>query len=108
MLTCCLLYTVIGVSSIGVYGERHLAPAAAWAGAFVVCGAGDWLLGRWVFVPVFVAANVAMFAVAMYANNCPAHARGAAGKKCVGAGFLRRFAFQPLSQNPLLGPSSAT
>jgi protein-S-isoprenylcysteine O-methyltransferase Ste14 len=44
------------VSSIGVNGERHFAPAAAWAGAFVVCGAGDWLLGRWVFVPVFVAA----------------------------------------------------
>jgi hypothetical protein len=58
----------------------------------------------WV-VPVFVAANVAMFAVAMYANNCPAHARR---KRCVGAGLLRRFAFQPLSQNPLLGPSSAT
>uniref|UniRef100_A0A452YNP7 RHOMBOID-like protein n=7 Tax=Triticinae TaxID=1648030 RepID=A0A452YNP7_AEGTS len=63
---------------------------------------------EWVpwIVPVFVAANVALFAVAMYANNCPAHARGR--RKCVGAGFLRRFAFQPLSQNPLLGPSSAT
>src|ERR671917_2100623 len=56
MLACCLLYTVIGVSSIGVNGERHLAPGAAWAGAIVVCGAGDWLVGRWVFVPVFVAA----------------------------------------------------
>jgi protein-S-isoprenylcysteine O-methyltransferase Ste14 len=44
------------VISIGAHGERHFAPAAAWAGAFVVCGAGDWLLGRWVFVPVFVAA----------------------------------------------------
>uniref|UniRef100_A0ACD5U5I5 Uncharacterized protein n=1 Tax=Avena sativa TaxID=4498 RepID=A0ACD5U5I5_AVESA len=64
---------------------------------------------EWVpwIVPVFVAANIAMFAVAMYANNCPAHARGA-GRKCVGAGFLGRFAFQPLNQNPLLGPSSAT
>jgi hypothetical protein len=40
------------VSSIGAHGERHFAPAAA----FVVCGAGDWLLGRWVIVPVFVAA----------------------------------------------------
>ena len=39
-----------------MHGERHLAPAAAWAGAFVLCGVGDWLLGRWVFVPVFVAA----------------------------------------------------
>jgi protein-S-isoprenylcysteine O-methyltransferase Ste14 len=43
-------------NSIGAHGERHLAPAVAWAGAFVVCGFGDWLLGRWVFVPVFVAA----------------------------------------------------
>jgi protein-S-isoprenylcysteine O-methyltransferase Ste14 len=39
-----------------VHGERHLAPATTWAGAFVLCGAGDWLVGRWVFVPVFVAA----------------------------------------------------
>ena len=37
-------------------GERHLAPAAAWAGAFAVCAVGDWMLGRWVFVPGFVAA----------------------------------------------------
>jgi protein-S-isoprenylcysteine O-methyltransferase Ste14 len=49
-------YTLIRMSSIGVHGERHLAPAAAWAGAFVVCAVGDWLLGRWVCVPVFVAA----------------------------------------------------
>ncbi|KAG8092322.1 hypothetical protein GUJ93_ZPchr0012g21004 [Zizania palustris] len=48
----------------------------------------------------------------MYVNNCPAHTsslrggRGGGGK-CV-AGFLRRFSFQPLSENPLLGPSSAT
>ncbi|XP_047043518.1 RHOMBOID-like protein 2 [Lolium rigidum] len=61
----------------------------------------------WV-VPIFVAANVAMFAVAMYANNCPAHAPRRAGGRCVAAGFLGRFAFQPLRQNPLLGPSSAT
>jgi protein-S-isoprenylcysteine O-methyltransferase Ste14 len=44
------------VGEVGAHGERHLAPAAAWAGAFVVCGVGDLLLGRWVFVPVFVAA----------------------------------------------------
>src|SRR5215210_6168040 len=44
------------MSSIGAHGERHLAPAAAWAGAFVVCVVGDWLLGRWVIGPVFVAA----------------------------------------------------
>jgi protein-S-isoprenylcysteine O-methyltransferase Ste14 len=50
------VYTLIRMSSIGVHGERHLAPAAAWAGAFVVCAVGDWFLGRWVLVPVFVAA----------------------------------------------------
>jgi protein-S-isoprenylcysteine O-methyltransferase Ste14 len=43
-------------NNVGVHGERHLAPAVAWAGAFVVCVAADWMLGRWVFVPVFVAA----------------------------------------------------
>jgi protein-S-isoprenylcysteine O-methyltransferase Ste14 len=43
-------------NSIGAHEERHLAPAAAWAGAIAVSGVGDWLLGRWVFVPVFVAA----------------------------------------------------
>jgi protein-S-isoprenylcysteine O-methyltransferase Ste14 len=31
-------------------------PAAAWATSFVVCGIGDALLGRWVLVPLFVAA----------------------------------------------------
>ena len=41
---------------MGANGERHLAPAAAWAVVFGVCVIGDWLLGRWVFVPVFVAA----------------------------------------------------
>ena len=41
---------------MGANGERHLAPAAAWAGAFGACVVGDWLLGRWVLVPVFVAA----------------------------------------------------
>ncbi|GJM91263.1 hypothetical protein PR202_ga07622 [Eleusine coracana subsp. coracana] len=60
-------------------------------------------------VPLVVAANIVLFAVAMYANNCPAHAAGShrRGGACV-AGFLRRFSFQPLSENPLLGPSSAT
>ncbi|KAF8698444.1 hypothetical protein HU200_035184 [Digitaria exilis] len=50
----------------------------------------------------------------MYVNNCPAHAsslsprRGGGGGSCVARGFLHRFAFQPLRENPLLGPSSAT
>ncbi|HZY64865.1 MAG TPA: isoprenylcysteine carboxylmethyltransferase family protein [Rubrobacteraceae bacterium] len=40
----------------GPGGERHPGPAVAWALAFVVCGVGDALLGRWVLTPVFVAA----------------------------------------------------
>src|SRR5919202_6284100 len=39
----------------GARGERHAAPAAAWVAAFVVCGVGDALLGRWVLTPLFVA-----------------------------------------------------
>lgn len=64
------------------------------------------------FVPVVVAVNIAVFAVAMYVNNCPAHAasspRRGGGGACVARGFLHRFAFQPLRENPLFGPSSAT
>ncbi|CAA7391882.1 unnamed protein product [Spirodela intermedia] len=57
-------------------------------------------------VPMFVVANVVMFLVTMYVNNCPDHPRIYGG--CVAGGFLRRFSFQPLRENPLLGPSSAT
>ncbi|CAH9148142.1 unnamed protein product [Cuscuta epithymum] len=53
-------------------------------------------------IPLFVAANVAMFVVTMYVNDCPEHASG-----CV-ADFLRRFSFQPLRENPLFGPSAST
>lgn len=31
-------------------------PAVAWVGAFLLCGLGDLLLGRWVLTPLFVAA----------------------------------------------------
>lgn len=37
-------------------GERHPGPALAWAGAFVGCAAVDAALGRWVLLPLFVAA----------------------------------------------------
>lgn len=37
------------------HGERHPVPAVAWVAAFVVCIAGDALLGRWVLLPLFVA-----------------------------------------------------
>ncbi|CAK9136799.1 unnamed protein product [Ilex paraguariensis] len=57
-------------------------------------------------IPMFVVANVAMFVVVMYINNCPKHNSGAEGK-CV-ARFLGRFSFQPLRENPLFGPSLST
>ncbi|KAL7214341.1 hypothetical protein ACSBR1_026703 [Camellia fascicularis] len=57
-------------------------------------------------IPMFVVANVALFVVAMYINDCPKHNLGIDGK-CV-ARFLGRFSFQPLRENPLFGPSSST
>ncbi|WOL14999.1 RHOMBOID-like protein 2 [Canna indica] len=60
---------------------------------------------RWTtwLVPTFVVANIVMFAVIMYVNDCPKNSI----KGCA-APFLGRFAFQPLKENPLLGPSSTT
>ncbi|XP_022759793.1 RHOMBOID-like protein 2 [Durio zibethinus] len=57
-------------------------------------------------VPMFVVANVAVFVVVMYINNCPKNNLGFEGS-CV-AKFLGRFSFQPLKENPLFGPSSNT
>ncbi|CAO2145246.1 unnamed protein product [Urochloa humidicola] len=59
---------------------------------------------RWSAWMVWAAtvACVALFVVTMYVNDCPKH-----NSNCA-AGFLGRFAFQPLKENPLLGPSSAT
>ncbi|KAL6005609.1 RHOMBOID-like protein 3 [Asimina triloba] len=57
-------------------------------------------------VPMFVVANVAVFLVTMFINNCPKKNDLLFGS-CV-ARFLGRFSFQPLRENPLFGPSSAT
>ncbi|KAA8533757.1 hypothetical protein F0562_031274 [Nyssa sinensis] len=57
-------------------------------------------------IPMFVVANVAMFIVVMYINNCPKNNSRSQGK-CV-ARFLGRFSFQALRENPLFGPSSST
>ncbi|XP_057977505.1 RHOMBOID-like protein 2 [Malania oleifera] len=57
-------------------------------------------------IPMFVVANVAVFIVAMYVNNCPKNNLGFDGS-CV-AKFLGRLSFQPLKENPLFGPSSST
>ncbi|KAJ9698436.1 hypothetical protein PVL29_007496 [Vitis rotundifolia] len=59
---------------------------------------------RWFpwMVPTFVVANIVMFLITMFINNCPKNS-----VSCV-ADFLGRFSFQPLKENPLLGPSSST
>ncbi|XAR71740.1 hypothetical protein NMG60_11018143 [Bertholletia excelsa] len=57
-------------------------------------------------IPMFVVANVGMFVITMYINNCPKH-HSPFGRKCV-ARFLGRFSFQPLRENPLFGPSAST
>ncbi|XP_027364250.1 RHOMBOID-like protein 2 isoform X1 [Abrus precatorius] len=57
-------------------------------------------------VPMFVVANIAVFIVTMYINNCPKNNLELQGD-CV-ARFLGRFSFQPMQENPLLGPSSST
>ncbi|GMJ06543.1 RHOMBOID-like 2 [Hibiscus trionum] len=59
-------------------------------------------------VPMFVVANVAVFIIVMYFNDCPKHRQT---RPVVGecrARFLGRFSFQPLRENPLFGPSSST
>ncbi|CAK9170464.1 unnamed protein product [Ilex paraguariensis] len=56
-------------------------------------------------VPMIVVANVAMFVVIMYVNNCPKNNFESEGR-CV-ARFLGRLSFQPLKENPLFGPSSS-
>ncbi|XP_020223744.1 RHOMBOID-like protein 1 [Cajanus cajan] len=64
------------------------------------------LFKRWFpwLVPVFVVANIVIFIVTMYINDCPKHSFHGS---CV-ASFLGRFSFQPLKENPLFGPSSIT
>lgn len=57
-------------------------------------------------IPMIVVANVAMFVVIMFVNDCPKNNDGLRGG-CV-AKFLGRLSFQPLRQNPLFGPSSST
>ena len=60
-------------------------------------------------VPTVLVACIAVFAAEMFVNDCPRHGSAlGGGAGCVASGFLRRFAFQPLRENPLLGPSSAT
>ncbi|GMH12271.1 hypothetical protein Nepgr_014112 [Nepenthes gracilis] len=53
-------------------------------------------------VPSFVVANVALFVITMYVDNCPKNSLS-----CF-AGFSVRLFFQPVKENPLHGPSSTT
>ncbi|KAM7258466.1 hypothetical protein ACFE04_014207 [Oxalis oulophora] len=53
-------------------------------------------------IPGFIVANVIFFIVIMYVNDCPKKSNS-----CVG-NFLGRFSFQPMKENPLLGPTSTT
>lgn len=75
------------------------------------------LFKRWFpwLLPLFVVANVALFVLTMYVNNCPKNESGLAkvegvtsSSRCILRSELGRFSFQPIRQNPLLGPSSAT
>ncbi|KAK3001972.1 hypothetical protein RJ639_020502 [Escallonia herrerae] len=59
-------------------------------------------------VPLIVVANVAMFVVIMFVNNCPKNNLNLRSEgKCVPK-FLGRLSFEPLNENPLFGPSSNT
>ncbi|KAL2622612.1 hypothetical protein R1flu_002817 [Riccia fluitans] len=53
-------------------------------------------------IPTFLLIHVTMFLITMYQNNCPKNY--VKPDKCV-LQFLGRISFQPLSENPLLGPS---
>ncbi|KAL2336611.1 hypothetical protein Fmac_011057 [Flemingia macrophylla] len=53
-------------------------------------------------IPFFVIANVIVFIITMYVNDCPESL-----VPCM-ASFLGRFSFQPFRKNPLLGPSALT
>lgn len=54
-------------------------------------------------VPLIVLANIVLFILTMYYNDCP-HKSG----RCLFADTLGRFAFQRTRENPLFGPSAKT
>ncbi|KAL8152711.1 hypothetical protein V2J09_010471 [Rumex salicifolius] len=73
---------------------RASSPPMAYRGVKHVKSWFTWL------IPLFVVANVIMFGITMYVNNCPKYSLS-----CI-APSLGRFSFQPYKENPLLGPSS--
>lgn len=91
---------------------------AAWAAAPQQEAWVAWL------VPAFALANTIAFAYTMYVNDCPSSHRlllgppysyyysspssSSSSSTCVFPSLLGRFAFEPFSVNPLLGPSLRT
>ncbi|XP_030464601.1 RHOMBOID-like protein 5 [Syzygium oleosum] len=57
----------------------------------------------WV-IPLIFLANIGLFVYTMYVNDCPRKKP----KGCTLYPLLGRFSFQPLKENPLLGPSVLT
>ncbi|KAI4379285.1 hypothetical protein MLD38_005603 [Melastoma candidum] len=55
-------------------------------------------------VPLIFVANVAAFVYEMYVNDCPSRQP----EDCVLYPTLGRFSFEPLQENPLLGPTAIT
>ncbi|MED6120486.1 RHOMBOID-like protein 5 [Stylosanthes scabra] len=64
-------------------------------------------LEQWMswLVPVIFISNIGMFVYTMYRNDCPDHLKK---DSCVLSEYLGRFSFQPLRENPLLGPTTRT
>ncbi|GAV66014.1 Rhomboid domain-containing protein [Cephalotus follicularis] len=56
-------------------------------------------------VPLIFVVDSAIFAYTMYVNDCPATTEA---KNCLFYDHLGRYSFQPLKENPLLGPSITT
>lgn len=58
--------------------------------------------GHSLLIPIIVTIDFLLFIISMYVNNCPAHNHGSCTLSSLG-----RLSFQPLSDNPLFGPSSS-
>ncbi|XP_021298572.1 RHOMBOID-like protein 5 [Herrania umbratica] len=56
-------------------------------------------------VPLVFVANIVMFVLTMYINDCPVKI---GADKCLFYDYLGRFSFHPFKDNPLLGPSFST
>uniref|UniRef100_A0A7N0UEA9 RHOMBOID-like protein n=2 Tax=Kalanchoe fedtschenkoi TaxID=63787 RepID=A0A7N0UEA9_KALFE len=56
--------------------------------------------------PLIFAVDIAMFVYSLYENDCPAVR--ANPDECLFYEYLGRYSFQPLKENPLLGPSTTT